>query len=164
MPPATIPKRKPRKLKEEEKMTPSAGRHDPYRNFNFIVEIDGIASSGFLMVDGLESITDVLDYREGNEIATPRKLPGIHKTSNITLKRGVTNNRDMWEWRKSVLDGSTQRRNGSVVILNESRQEVLRVNFQNAWPCRWKISGLDALDSQVLMEEIELVVEDLRLA
>lgn len=163
MPPSSQPKRKPRKLKKEEKMTPTAGRHDPYRNFNFIVEIDGIASSGFLMVDGLESITEVVDYREGNEMATPRKLTGIYKASNITLKRGVTDNRDLWEWRKTVLDGTPQRRNGSVVILNESREQVLRVNFQNAWPCRWKIGGLDALDSQVLIEEIELVVEDIRL-
>ena len=163
MPPSNMPKHKPRQLKEE-KMSPTSGRHDPYRNFNFIVEIDGIVSSSFLMVDGLESITEVVEYREGNEISTPRKLTGIHKVSNITLKRGVTNNRELWDWRKTVLDGNTQRRNGSVVILDEKRQEVLRVNFLNAWPCRLKIGGLDALDSQALIEEIELVVEDLRLA
>jgi len=159
-----IPKRRPKRITKEAKMAPVAGRPDPYNKFNFVVEIDGIAAAGFMSVEGIETLTDVINYREGNEVAQIRKLPGLHKFTNITLKRGVTNNRDMWEWRKTVLDGTTQRRNGSVVILNESRQEVLRVNFQNAWPCRWKIGGLDALDSQVLIEEIELVVEDLRLA
>lgn len=145
-------------------MSPSGGRIDPYRKFNFIVEIDGIVSSGFLFVDGLESANEVVDYREGNEMTTPRKLPGLRKYSNITLKRGMTTNRDLWEWRKTVLDGATERRNGSIVVLDEARQEVLRLNFSNAWPCRWKVGGLDALENQVLVEEIELVVEDLRLA
>jgi phage tail-like protein len=150
-------------MKKEEKLTPSAGRNDPYRKFNFIVEIDGIASTGFQFVDGLESASDVVDYREGNEITTPRKLPGLIKVTNIVLKRGMTTNRDLWEWRRTVLDGATERRNGLIVVLNEAREQVLRLNFRNAWPCRWKVSGLDALESQVLMEEIELVVEDLRL-
>lgn len=144
-------------------MTPPAARNDPYRKFNFIVEIDGIASSAFQFVDGLESASDVIDYREGGEATTPRKLPGLTKFSNITLKRGVTANRDLWEWRRSVMDGATERRNGSIVVLNEAREPVLRLNFRNAWPCRWKIGGLDALESQVLVEEVELVIENLRL-
>lgn len=144
-------------------MTPQAARNDPYRKFNFIVEIDGITSTGFQFVDGLESASDVIDYREGGEMIAARKLPGLNKFSNITLKRGVTTNRDLWEWRRSVMDGATERRNGSIIVLNEAREEVLRLNFHNAWPCRWKIGGLDALESQVLVEEIELVVEDLRL-
>jgi len=161
---ASLPKPKPRNLKKkEEKMSPSGGRNDPYRKFNFVVEIDGIESSGFLSVDGLESANEVVDYREGNEMTTPRKLPGLTKFSNITLKRGMTTNRDLWEWRKKVLDGATERRNGAIVVLNEAREQVLRLTFRNAWPCRWKVSDLDALESQVLVEEIELVVEDLRL-
>jgi phage tail-like protein len=144
-------------------MTPPAARNDPYRKFNFIVEIDGIASSAFQFVDGLESTSDVIDYREGGEANTPRKLPGLNKFSNITLKRGVTANRDLWQWRRTVLDGATERRNGAIIVLNEAREEVLRYYFEMAWPCRWKISGLDALESQVLVEEVELVIENLRL-
>jgi phage tail-like protein len=144
-------------------MSPSEGRHDPYRKFNFVVQIDGMESASFSAVDGLESVTEVVDYREGNEVSAPRKLPGLTKYTNITLKRGVTLNRDLWEWRKTVLDGATDRRNGAVIVLNESKEQVLRLNFRNAWPCRWMISGLDALGNEVLIEEIELVVEDLRL-
>ena len=148
MQPASMPKPKlsPKK-KKEGNMSPSGGRNDPYRKFNFIVEIDGIASSGFSSVDGLESANEVVDYREGHEMITVRKLPGLTKFSNITLKRGFTNNRDLWEWRKKVLDGATERRNGSIVVLNEAREQVFRLNFREAWPCRWKIGGLDALEN-----------------
>lgn len=145
-------------------MNPAGGRQDPYRNFNFLVEIDGIPSAGFQTVEGLESTTEVIDYREGSEATAPRKLPGLNKFSNITLKRGLTPNRDLWEWRRTVLDGVPDRRAGSIIVLSESREEVLRLNFRNAWPCRWKIGSLDGLGQEVLVEEIELVVEDLRLA
>ncbi len=157
------PKRSRKKIIKEVKMTPAGGRYDPYRKFNFLVEIDGIATAGFLVVEGVETLTDVIHYREGNEVAALRKLPGLHKYTNITLKRGVTANRELWEWRKTVLDGRTERKNGSIVVLDESRQQVMRVNFLNAWPCRWKVGALDAMESEVLIEELELVVEGLEL-
>lgn len=158
------PKRRLKKITKETKMTPSGGRSDPYRKFNFLVEIDGIATAGFLTVEGIETLTDVIHYREGNENAALRKLPGLHKYANITLKRGVTANRELWAWRKTVLDGQTNRKNGSIVVLDESRQEVMRINFFNAWPCRWKVGSLDAMESEVLIEELDLVVEGLELA
>lgn len=158
-----IPKRRPKRFKKEAKMTPIGGRPDQYNNFNFLVEIDGIATAGFMYVEGIETLTDVIHYREGNEAAKIRKLPGLHKYTNITLKRGVTSNRELWDWRKTVLDGNTERKNGSIVVLNEAREQVLRVNFLNAWPCRWKIGALDAMESDVLIEELELVVEGLEL-
>ena len=142
-------------------MTPVAARPDPYRKFNFIVEIDGVTAAGFLSVEGIETLTDVVEYREASEPAQVRKLPGIHKFTNITLKRGVTANRELWEWRKTVLDGHTERKNGSIVVLNERREQVLRINFHNAWPCRWKVGALDAMQSEALIEELELAVEGL---
>lgn len=145
-------------------MTAANSRNDPYRNHNFIVEIEGIAASGYYSVEGMGTITEVVDYREGSEATKVRKLPGLRKYSNITLKRGFTDNRDLWDWRKKVINGVTERRAGSIIILDESRQEVSRINFQEAWPCRWSISGLSAEENDPLIEEIEIVVEDLRLA
>jgi phage tail-like protein len=148
---------------KEVKMAATGNRNDPYRNHNFIVEIDGIASSGFFSVEGMETLTEVVDYREGSEATRVRKLPGLRKYANITLKRGFTANRDLWEWRKTVIDGVTERRAGSIVILDESRQEVSRLTFRDAWPCRWGISGLNAEENEPLIEEVELAVEDLGL-
>ena len=144
-------------------MNPVGSRSDPYRKFNFRVEIEDIPSADFLSVEGIEALTDVIHYREGGENPQPRKLPGLHKYSNITLKRGVTANRDLWDWRKTVLDGRTERRNGSIIILDEDREEVFRINFFNAWPCGWKVGSLDALESEVLIEELELTVESFSL-
>jgi len=153
----------PRKPKKEEKMSPAVNRNDPYRNNHFQVELDGMASASFLSVQGIESLTDVLEYRNGNEEALPRRLPGLHRCANIILRRGLTANRDLWEWRLTVLEGRTERRNGVVIILDQALRSVLRLSFREAWPCRWSLSGLDALAKETVIEEVELVVEDLRL-
>ena len=129
-------------------------------NYNFLVEIDGVEVASFTQVDGLESITDVIAYRDGADI-TLRKMPGRTHYSNIVLKRGVTSSDELWQWRKTVTDGRLERKNGSIVILNESREAVVRYNFFEGWPCRWKSSALDAASGSTLIEELEIAIEGL---
>ena len=69
---------------------PTGTRTDPYRGYNFLVEIDGITQAGFQEVSGLDASTDPVDYREGNDPNHVRKLPGLNKYTAITLKRGAT--------------------------------------------------------------------------
>src|SRR5689334_20360938 len=109
-------------------------RDDPYAGFNFQVEIEGVTVAGFSECSGLNMETDVIEYRLGSEDITVRKLPGLKKFGNITLKRGFTASKDLWEWRKLVMNGQTKRRSGSVVLLNEERKEALRWNFREGWP------------------------------
>jgi len=139
-------------------------RNDPYSRFNFLLEIDGVVKAGFSEVSGLSTETDVLDYREGNEPATVRKLPGLTRYSNITLKRGVTKDKSLWQWRKAVIDGKVQRSSGSVILLDESRQPVLVWNFREGWPCKWEGPSLNAKTSDVAIETIEIAHEGLELA
>ena len=139
-------------------------RNDPYSRFNFLLEIDGVVRAGFSEVSGLSTETDVIDYREGNEPATVRKLPGLTRYSNITLKRGVTNDKSLWQWRKAVIDGKVQRSSGSVILLDESRQPVLVWNFREGWPCKWEGPSLNAKTSDVAIETIEIAHEGLELA
>src|SRR6185312_10856896 len=114
-------------------------RIDPYGQFNFIVEIDGIVVGGFSECSGLTTDTNIMEYREGNEQqGIARKLPGLMKTTNITLKRGWTQNTKLWEWRKKVIDGKTQRTSGTITLLDESRQPALRWNFRQGWPSKWE--------------------------
>ena len=134
---------------------------DPYGNFNFLVQIDGITQAGFKECTGLESETDVIEYREGAGISTPRQLPGLTRYSNIDLKRGVTDSLDLYEWRKSVIDGQTQRRDGSIVLLNDERVPVARWNFRRGWPCRMSGPDLNATESEVAIEELEICHEGL---
>jgi phage tail-like protein len=139
-------------------------RTDPYGRFNFRLEIDGVVKAAFSEVSGLASETEVIEYREGNEkVNTPRKIPGLTKYTNITLKRGVTTDTSLWNWRKTVIDGNVRRANGSIVLLDESREEILRWNFRNAWPCKWEGPTLQASGNEVAIESIEIAHEGIEL-
>ena len=136
-------------------------RKDPLRAFHFLVEIDGIARAGFRECSGLDSTQDVIEYREGNDGGTSRKLPGLVHTTNITLKRGLTDDLQLWEWREKAARGKVERKNGSIIILDESGAEKLRWNFVNAWPTKWTGPTLNAAGNELAIESLELAHEGL---
>jgi phage tail-like protein len=138
---------------------PVGDRKDPFLAHQFLVEIDGIARAGFRECSGLDSSQDPVDYREGNDPLTARKLPGLNKYSHITLKRGLTDDADLWNWRKKVMDGKVERKNGSIVLTDETGAEKMRWNFTNAWPVKWTGPTFNATGSDVAIETLELVHE-----
>src|SRR5690348_5521819 len=97
---------------------PTGQRLDPYGNFNFLVEIDGITRAAFHDVTGFDSTIDVIEHREGGENTTTRKLPGLAKYSNIVLKWGITDDRELYHWHRNAVLGDVSRRNGSIVSLD----------------------------------------------
>ncbi|HVW83631.1 MAG TPA: phage tail protein [Bryobacteraceae bacterium] len=138
----------------------TADRKDPYRGYNFRLEIDGITRSGFRECAGVDASSDPIDYREGTDKAySPRKLPGLTKYSNITLKWGITDDASLWDWRKKVIDGKTERKNGSVILINEAGEEKIRWNFINAWPTKWTGPSFNATANEVAIETLEIVHE-----
>jgi phage tail-like protein len=136
-------------------------RIDPYAQFNFLVEIDGLTVAGFTEVSGLMTEQDIIEYREGNEAPTFRKLPGINKPSKITCKRGVDPNLDLWLWRKTTLDGKTERRDGAVILLDEARQPVLRWEFRSGWVSKYDGPALNSKTSDAAFQTVEIVHEGL---
>lgn len=144
-------------------MPQTGDRKDPYAGFNFLIEIEEVTVAGFSECTGLSNETDVIEYRTGAEDITVRKLPGLKKFGNLTLKRGFTEVKELWEWRKKVLDGQTQRKSGSIVLLNEARQEALRWNFEQAWPRKLEGPALNAKTNEVAIETLEIVYEFLEL-
>jgi phage tail-like protein len=140
-------------------MAATGGREDPFASFNFLVEIDGVTVAGFSECSGLSTETDAIEYRNGNEDITVRKLPGLKKFGNITLKRGFTASREIWEWRKKVMDGKTERQSGSIVLLNEARQPALRWNFREGWPRKLDGPTFNAKNNEVAIETLEIAVE-----
>jgi phage tail-like protein len=136
-------------------------RQDPYRNFRFRLEIDGSASAGFSEVSIGETTTDILDYREGNEPAHVRKLAGLCKFGNVTLKRGMTASLEIFRWYKQVLDGDTAnaRRNVAIIITDESGADQARFIVSNAWPAKYRVGDLDAKGNEVIIETLELANE-----
>jgi phage tail-like protein len=142
----------------------TAARIDPFFNFNFLVEIDGIARAAFHEVTGFDSTIDVIEHREGGDNTTPRKLPGITKHSNIVLKWGMTDDQDLYRWHRDTVRGNVQRRNGSIVLLDRRGQEVARWNFFNAWPAKWDGPDFNAEGNDVAIETLELAHEGIERA
>jgi phage tail-like protein len=140
-------------------------RIDPYRGYNFRVELDNTSVASFRECSGLSMNTDSVDYREGTD--TPlsvRKLTGLRKFSNLTFKRGFTENEDLWNWYKNVLNGVSDRRNGAVVLQDEEHNDVVRWNFTNAWICKWEGATMNATSNDVAIETIEICPERIELA
>lgn len=134
---------------------------DPFASFNFKLEIEGITVAGFSEVTGLNSESNVIDYREGDEGITPRKLPGLNKFGNLTLKRGISVDKQLYDWRKTVVEGDMARKNVSVVLRNEKRDEVVRWNLINAWPSKYMAPDLKANANEIAIESVEITHEGL---
>jgi phage tail-like protein len=141
-------------------MAGSGDRDDPFSSFNFIVDIQGIRA-GFSEVGGLTTETDVIEYREGNEDITVRKIPGKRKQSNINFKRGYTATDDVWKWRETVINGKTERRSGTIQLLNEARQPVIVWRFFEGWPTKLSGPAFNAKNNDIAIEELEIAVEGL---
>jgi len=143
---------------------PTGTRTDPYRGYNFLVEIDGITQAGFQEVSGLDASTDPIDYREGNDPNHVRKLPGLNKYTAITLKRGITDSDELWKWYQTVAAGKAERKNGSIVLLDDTGQERLRWNFANAWPSKWGGPSFNSTGNAIAVETLEITHEEVRKA
>ena len=140
-------------------------RVDPYMNFNFLVEIDGITQAGFQECSGLDSTTEPVEYREGGENTTVRKLPGKTTFSDLSLKWGLTDSTELWEWRKQVTQGKVARKNGSIVIYDlANSEEVARWNFVNGWPTKWEGPSFDAKANDIAVETLTIAHEGIERA
>lgn len=147
-------------------MAQTGKRVDPYGNYNFLVEIQGITRAAFQEASGFDSAIDVVEHREGGENTTLRKLPAMTKYSNITLKWGTTDDRDLYDWHRQWVTGdpAAQRQNGSIVLLDRQGQEKVRWNFFNAWPAKWTGPSFNAEGNDVSIETLELAHEGLERA
>ncbi len=137
---------------------PNRRAFDHIGNFNFKVEVEGVTTGAFRNVEGLDSETEIVEYQDGDDLIL-RKRPGRTKYSNVTLKRGYINNTELWEWRKAVIEGKVTRKSGSIILCSDDGTEVMRYNFFEAWPTKWKGFTLDGKGTDVNVEELELAVE-----
>jgi phage tail-like protein len=134
---------------------------DPYANFNYVLEIDGITNAGFSECTGLNIENTPIEYREGNDGLTAQKQPGLMKYGNITLKRGVTKNLELVTWLKTIMDGDIERRSVSIILQDELHQDSVRWNLLEAWACKWTGPDLKANASEIAIESLEICHEGL---
>lgn len=137
-------------------------RHGPFRNTRFLLEIDGIAKAGFKEVTIPESNTEIVEYREGTDRPTARKLSTLAAHGNLTLKWGVTTDAiALYEWWQLVEQGKTDsaRRQIAIVLLDEEGQPGPRWEFRDAWCRQYDAPDLDATGNEVAIESMEIVHE-----
>ncbi len=134
-------------------------RVDPYKNFRFLVEIDGIVQAGFAECSGFGSNVEVVEYREGGDTATVRKLPGKTSYPDITLKWGVTDSRELYDWHLTAVNGAVERKNGSIILQDDAGNEKVRWNFFSAWPSKWDGADFNAKGNDVAIDTLTVSCE-----
>lgn len=137
-------------------------RKDPYRNFRFKMEVGSITQAGFTEVSGYDATVEVIEYREGNEVTTPRKLPGLTKYGNITLKWGVTDSLDLFNWLQDCMNGTITRQNVTITAIDETGADKAAWQIIQAWPTKYTAPNFNGSGKEVAIESIELAHEGMK--
>jgi len=138
-------------------------REDPLIGCRFKVDVGGVITGYFTECSGLGSETEIIESKVVNEkgVEVVMKVPGRLKWGDITLKRGITSDMQIWDWRKQVEDGDGNgaRRNGSIVMYDQSLAEKARWNFMNGWPSKVSGPSPKADSNEIGIEELVIVHE-----
>ena len=138
---------------------------NPLVGFHYAIEIQGVVTGYFTECSGIGSEHEMIEHKivdeKGRELV--QKIPGRLKWQDVTLKRGITNNMDIWDWRDQVVLGKVDdaRRNGSVVMFNQQLSEVARWNFENAWPSKVSGPSMKSDSNEFGVEELVITHEGL---
>ena len=136
---------------------------DPFINYRYRVELEGMELMGFSKVSELSNETDLFTYKEGGLNNHEHKLPNTTSYSNIVLEHGLSLDNTLYEWREKVISGNMEEalKNGSIKVYSQNNLTSIWY-FYGAWPSKLNISALDASaggSGEVLLESVELVVE-----
>lgn len=134
---------------------------DPYKNFKFKLEIDNIVQAGFSECSGFGSNIEVIEYREGGDSSTVRKLPGKVSYPDIMLKWGITDSRELYDWHRAAVNGEIQRKNGSIVLQDDVGDEKVRWNFTKAWPSKYDAPDFNAKGNDIAIDALTISCEGL---
>ncbi len=131
----------------------------PYGKFRYKVEIDGITAGGFSEVTGFDASIDVMEYREGDMVQTPMKIPGLKKYGNITLKKGLADSMALYEWLDAGVTGEVERKTITITLLDATESAVASWRVINAWPVKYTGPDFNATSSEVAVETLEVAHE-----
>ena len=135
----------------------------PLVGYHFYVEVQGKLLGAFREATGLTSESEKVEYKasgnKGEEIIISQ--PGRTKYPDIVLKRGLTSNMDMVNWRKEIEDGKFKesQKNGSIVLYDQTHSEIARWNFENAWPMKLEGPALNSANNEIAVESLTLAVQ-----
>jgi phage tail-like protein len=140
---------------------------DPLRNFRYRLEIDGIQQAGFAEAATGEASNDPIEYREGTDLPpTVRKLNGLAKYGNLTLKWGVTDSVELENWFQMVIDGATPldnaRRNIVLRVQDEAGVDKAAWEMIRAWPTKYNPGDLNGKGNEALINSVEICCEGMK--
>lgn len=141
----------------------AAGMMDPFINYRFRIEIEGIELMGFNKMSILENETGIETYSEGGQNNIVHKFPKETSYANIVFEHGLSIDNTIYNWREDVIKGeiSESIRSGTIKVYNQNFMRSIW-HFHGAWPCKLTIDELDASaggGGAVLIEKVELVIE-----
>jgi phage tail-like protein len=145
-------------------MAKESGRDsDPLIGFNFALELQGSITGYFTECSGIGSEHEIVEHKvvtdKGQELV--QKIPGRLKWGDVTLKRGITADMQIWDWRAMVEKGEIgkSRKTCSVIMFDRNYKEIARWNFENAWPSKVSGPSVKSDSNEFGVEEITLVHE-----
>lgn len=131
----------------------------PHGRFRYKVEIDGLTAGGFSEVTGFDASIDVIEYREGDKVQTPLKLPGLKKYSNIVLKQGLMDSDVLYKWMATGFEGDVERKTITITLLDITGSDAASWQVINAWPFKYTAPEFNATSSEVAIEQLEIAHE-----
>jgi phage tail-like protein len=141
-------------------------RQDPLRKFRFRLEIDGLDQAAFSEVTIGDLASDPIEYREGDEIPTVRKLSGLTKYANVTLKWGITDSVELAEWHQLIVGGATLldeiRKTVVIRVQDEAGNDKAAFEVTRAWPCKYDPTDLNGTGNEVAIDTLELCNEGIK--
>jgi len=138
---------------------------DIYRSYNFVIDIQGVASGYFTEVSGLSISVESIAYREGGAAPAVRKLPGRVEYGDVTLKWGMSESTELWEWLMTTVQGNVERKELSIILLApDGQQENTRWNLHSAWSTAWRGAQLRGDAQGVEIETLSIAHEGIERA
>ncbi len=134
---------------------------DPYRVVRYKLEIDGINQAAFSEASIPDITQDPIEYRDGTDTPTVRKIPGLIKHGNLTLKWGITDTMDLYNWSKQVQDGDIEkaRKKIAIIVLDQLGKDKSRFEFVDAWPTKYDAPDMNATGNEIAIETLEIAHE-----
>ena len=139
----------------------------PFKKYNYKVEIKGITEASFSEVSGFDASIDVIEYREGDEgVNYSRKMNGLTKFGNVTLKWGMTSSINFYEWVMDVSQGKAlgedRCKDITITLFDDDGTTALAVwNLFGAWPSKYTAPDFNASSSEIAFESVEIVYENM---
>ena len=140
----------------------------PFKIYNYRLEIDSIDVAAFSEVSGFDASVDVIEYREGTEpINSPRKMPGLTKYGNVTLKWGMSESMSFYEWVSGISNGTKSAaedrvQDVTIYLQDDQHNDIASWTLVNAWPSKYTAPEINASSSEIALESVELAFEEMR--